>query len=69
MMGFGMLFMGLFWLLLIGGAVWLAAALFQIGRPPQNQGYSQTAQQILDERYARGEITREQYDLMKRDLE
>ena len=68
-MGFGMLFMGLFWVVLIVGAVWLVSALFQTGRS-QNMGggHSQTPREILDQRYARGEITREQYELMKEDL-
>jgi putative membrane protein len=69
MMGFGMLFIGLFWILLIGGAVWFAAALFQTGSRQQNNAFDRAPRQILDERYARGEINREQYELMKRDLE
>jgi len=68
MMGFGMLFMGLFWIMLIVGAVWLASSLFQTGRGPNVTGRAQTPRDILDQRYARGEITREQYELMKRDL-
>lgn len=68
-MGFGMLFMGLFWILLIAGAVWLAGVLFQTGRS-QNfpGGDNQTPREVLDQRYARGEITREQYELMRQDL-
>lgn len=69
-MGFGMLFMGLFWIGLIVGVVWLASALFQVGRPPNGSiGRGRTAREILDERYARGEINREQYDLMRSDLQ
>lgn len=67
-MGFGMLLMGLFWIFLIAGAVWLVSALFQPGRSQELGGRSQTPRQILDQRYARGEITREQYELMKEDL-
>ena len=67
-MGFGMLFMGIFWIALIVGAVWLASALFQTGRGPDISGGTRTPREILDQRYARGEITREQYELMKRDL-
>lgn len=69
-MGFGMLFMGLFWIGLIVGVVWLASALFQVGQPPAGSvPRGRTAREILDERYARGEINREQYDLMKSDLQ
>lgn len=41
------------------------------GRGPRGWGYGyrQRAQDILAERYARGEITREQYQQMLRDLE
>jgi putative membrane protein len=69
-MGFGMLFVGLFWIALIVGAVWMVGSLFQVGRSPNIRGdQNQTPRQILDERYARGEITREQYELMKSDLQ
>ena len=36
------------------------------GRSPEQQADS--ARDILDRRYARGELTKEQYDQMKRDL-
>jgi putative membrane protein len=69
-MGFGMLFIGLFWIALIVGAVWLVGGLFQAGRCPNiPSGRGQSPREILDERYARGEITREQYELMKSDLQ
>ena len=64
MMGFGLIIP----LLLIGG---IAYALGW--RPQFNQtGPAQTKQtplELLKERYARGEITREQYDQMRLDLE
>jgi putative membrane protein len=64
MMGFGLIIP----LLLIGG---IAYALgwrpqFNQTRPDQT---SQTPSELLKERYARGEITREQYDQMRLDLE
>jgi putative membrane protein len=72
-MGFsflGVLLMVLFWGVLIALAVWLVRALFN--RAPQSPPFQgsggTTAQQILDARYARGEITKEQYELMKQDL-
>jgi putative membrane protein len=64
MMGFGLIIP----LLIIGG---IAYALGW--RPQFNQsGPAQTKQtplELLKERYARGEITREQYDQMRLDLE
>jgi len=71
--GGGMLFGGLlmlvFWALIIGGAVWLVVWLMRGG-----QGSSLIASQretpldILKARYAKGEITKEQFEQMKRDL-
>jgi putative membrane protein len=72
-MGFGvigLLLMVLLWGGLIFLAVWLATSLFgnhrQPNQPTPEQGPS--AKEILDQRYARGEITREQYEQMKHDL-
>ena len=72
-LGGGMLFGGLlmiaFWVLIIGGAVWLVVTLAR-----NNQGTlavtgsGQTPLAILQARYAKGEITKEQYDQMRRDL-
>ena len=67
---FGVFFMLLFWGGLIALAVWLVWAMFN--RTPQSAHFlaseGATAQQILDTRYARGEITKDQYELMKLDL-
>ena len=72
-MGFGylgLLFMGLFWVGILALAVWLLWALFnRASRLPPVQGNSDaTPQQILGARYARGEITKEQYESIKQDL-
>lgn len=73
-MGFGLiglLVMGLFWIGLILLVVWMVRALFQGGQrtpnSPADRGPS--AREILNQRYARGEITREQFELMRRDLD
>jgi putative membrane protein len=61
--GFGWLFMVLFWALVIAGIValikWLASP-----PPPRNE----TPLEILRARYARGEIGKEEYERMRRDL-
>ncbi len=72
-MGFGvlgLLFMLVFWGGLILLAVWLVRALFSgnSGRDLHVGGKDQNARQILDQRYARGEISREQYEIMKQDI-
>jgi putative membrane protein len=68
---FGLLFMILFWVGLIALAVWLVGTLFgRNGRRVTPSGdHELSAREILDQRYARGELTREQYELMKQDLE
>lgn len=69
--GFGLLglfFMLVFWGLLILAAVWVVRALFGNVPPRQGKSPSQNPREILDQRYARGEITREQYEIMKRDI-
>jgi putative membrane protein len=65
-MGFGMISMVLFWILVILGIVVLVK---WIGASPSSPAPpSRTALEILQERYARGEIGKEEYDQKKRDL-
>jgi putative membrane protein len=71
--GFGLLglvLMVLVWGGLIALAVWLVRALFPpAGQPPAPPtGREMNAHDILDRRLARGEISREDYDLMKETL-
>ncbi len=64
-MGIAML---LFWGLIIAGGVALVVWLIrQAGATPSGGGSRPL--DILQERYAKGEITREQYEQMRRDLE
>ncbi|MGD2205478.1 MAG: SHOCT domain-containing protein [Anaerolineae bacterium] len=67
-MGFGLILMLLFWGALIALAVWLVQGLFpSANRPPAPPtGRDLSAREILDRRFARGEISREEYDLMRR---
>jgi putative membrane protein len=64
---FGWLFMMLFWALVILGVIalvkWLASGSSARSGPPPR-----TPLQILQERYARGEIEREEFEQKKRDL-
>ena len=75
MFGIGMglgggLIMVLFWGALIVGAVWLARSLFPNGQPPSTSStrLEASAEDILKQRYARGEISKDQYEQMRRDL-
>ena len=69
MMGIGMIGgMLLFWIGLILLAVLLVRGLFQSGRSGTNS-QPPSARQILEQRYARGEINQEQFRLMLKDLQ
>ena len=68
---FGMLLMMLFWFGLIALLIWGAAGLFARGQqsqvlqgPPEDRAWS-----ILRERYARGEISKEEFDEAKMTLD
>ncbi len=63
---FGGGFMWIFWIALIAFVIWgfNAAA----GRGTGNSGTDKTALDILKERYARGEIDKQEYEAKRRDL-
>jgi len=69
--GIGLILMLLFWGVLIFGGAWLVKTIFSSTQ--QNRSGSVpheplSPRDILNQRYARGEITREQYEIMKADL-
>lgn len=68
---FGIILQVLFWALVIGLGLWLIGGWKKIGRhdAPVSALQPESALVILKKRYARGEITKEQFDEMKRDLE
>ena len=65
---FGWLFMLLFWGLIIVGLVLVVRWWRDPGRPAGGGGMGDVPLDILKRRYARGEITKEDYDRMKQDL-
>jgi len=71
MMGFGFLGMFLFWgallALVVGGTVWVFRQTTG-ARPPGGQRQP-TARQVLDERFAQGGISREEYETVRARLE
>lgn len=79
MMGFGMgglglILMLLFWAVIIALAVWLLSSLFPKVKnisPPtgQRDEPSQSPLEILKQRYARGEISKTEYEEMRQGLE
>lgn len=64
MMGFGWIFMVLFW----GLIIWLIIWLINQNKHSENHYERKTPQEILKERYAKGEITKKEYEEMKKDL-
>lgn len=69
-MGFGWLSMGLFWLVVLAGLVF-AIKWFSDQSSPAAAGAGprgKSAMEILQERYARGDIQRDEYEQKKKDL-
>jgi putative membrane protein len=63
----GWIFMGLFWIVVIGLVVWGVVALLPGGRSAgRNEG--QRPEEILDRRFALGEIDAEQYRRAREEL-
>ncbi|HEX6268298.1 MAG TPA: SHOCT domain-containing protein [Burkholderiales bacterium] len=66
--GLGMVHMLLFWVLVILGIVVLVRWLAGGPREDWPRGDAPRALDILKARYAKGELTREQFEQMKRDI-
>jgi len=67
--GFGMAFMGLFWIAIVLLIVWLVRSISDRSserRPPPPP--TETPLEILQKRYARGEINRAEFEEKRRDL-
>ena len=64
-----MLVMVLFWALVVVGIVYLVRWVAEAGRGPARPASEETPLEILQKRYARGELNRDQYEQMRQDLE
>lgn len=64
---FGMIFMLIFWVLIIVGIVWLVKWLIE-STSRTEKASKKRALEILDEKYARGEIDDEEYERRKRKI-
>ncbi len=60
---FHFIFMILFWVIVIYAIVWL------VRRFTLTDGKEDRAMNVLRDRYAKGEITKEQFESMKKDLQ
>lgn len=63
--GWGMLVIAVFWILLLGAIGWI---VYRLVRGSRRGAAGRDPEQILSERYARGEIDRESYERMRDDL-
>ncbi len=64
-MGFGWIFMILFWILVILGIVFLVRLVLEAQKNKQSP---ESPIDILKKRYAKGEITKEEFQNMKNDI-
>lgn len=63
----GWIFMALFWIVLVGLVVWAAVVLLP-GNRAGGPGRTESPREILDRRFARGEIDVEQYRMARAEL-
>ena len=68
MFGIGALIMLAFWVLVIGGVVWLIQSIARGGAMGTSALNRETPLDILKARFAKGEINKEQFEEMKHDL-
>ena len=69
MFGIGALIMIAFWVLVIGGAVWLVVTLARgSGSTGAQSAAGQTPLDVLKARYAKGEITKDEFEEIKKNL-
>ena len=68
MMGFGMGFGWIFMLLFWGMLVWLVYTLINASQSNTKQGREEDALGILKKRYAKGEISKKEYEEMRKEL-
>lgn len=68
MMGFGLIFVVLVVVALVYGLGWLQREGQLPGSGPDRSSRGRSALDILQERYARGEISKAEYDRMREDL-
>jgi putative membrane protein len=66
---FGFVVMAVFWIVIIAAALWFFSNLFPQNKQITSGDTPETAVTILKQRYARGEISREEFEAMRHDIE
>lgn len=73
--GLGLMALVIFWLVIIALALWAVSRLFPrasgssgAGPQPPNDAAQPSAEEILRQRFARGEINKDQFEDMRRTL-
>lgn len=68
--GLGFVLMAVFWVLIIAAAIWLLGNLFPRSNATHVSGGNEnSAADILKQRYARGELSKEEFEAMRHDIE
>ncbi len=65
--GIAHLLMWGFWLLIIALIIWVVIKLFQL--PANIRGDKPSPRELLDARYAKGELDRDEYQRMRQEIE
>lgn len=65
----GMWFGWIFWIAIIGLVIYLIVRLTNQRGGTSNNSTNETPLDVLKKRYARGEITKEEFESMKKDLQ
>ena len=69
-MGFGYIWMIISRIAIIGGGIWLLATIFpRASAGADNDAKSTVPLTILKQRYARGELSKEEFEIIRHDLE
>jgi putative membrane protein len=63
------LLMGLFWVILLGGILFLVLRLLPSGRDTRTWQHKENPLDVLDQRFARGEVDLETYQAQRAALE
>lgn len=73
MMGYGMglnsIWMIILWVVIIGAGIWVLASLFPRTNSSPPAGHHNDSLAILKGRYARGELSKEEYETIRFELD